>query len=191
MTSHFGLERVNDSPASFDPDKLYWVAGEYMKELPLDQKTEGVLPFLQRAKLIGDPVDDATRQKVRTIVEACGDRIKLFSDILVYGAPFLRKDPAYDPKAVEKRLKKPENVRAVLSGFRKILETAEPFEPEALEKRMQAYAAEGGFNPSLLIHALRVSTTGVEVGPGVYHCLCILGRAETLRRIDLGLGLME
>ena len=37
MIANFGLERVNDSPASFDPDKLYWLAGEYMKMLPLDR----------------------------------------------------------------------------------------------------------------------------------------------------------
>ena len=40
-----------------------------------------------------------------------------------------------------------------------------------------------------MIHALRVSTTGVMIGPGVYDCLAILGREETLRRTDLALAL--
>jgi hypothetical protein len=39
-----------------------------------------------------------------------------------------------------------------------------------------------------MIHALRVATTGVEVGPGVYDGLWLLGRAETLRRMDLVLA---
>ena len=55
MIANFGLERVNDSPASFDPDKLSWLAGEYMKVLPLDRKVEGVLPFLH------GPATSATR----------------------------------------------------------------------------------------------------------------------------------
>jgi glutamyl-tRNA synthetase len=188
MIANFGLERVNDSPASFDPDKLYWVAGEYMKALPLVKKVEGVIPFLQRAKLVGDPVDEPNRKKLERVVEAMGDRLKLFSDILLYGAPFFRKDPDYDPKAVEKKLRKA-GVKEVVEGFRPLLEKAEPFEPARLEQLLQDYAKERGFNPSLLIHALRVGTTGVEVGPGVYDCLAILGREETLRRLDIALAL--
>ena len=43
-----------------------------------------------------DDLDEATRRKVEAVVEASGDRIKLFSDILLYGTPFFRKDPAFD-----------------------------------------------------------------------------------------------
>src|SRR5438270_616179 len=50
MIANFSLERVNDSPASFDPEKLYWVAGEYMKAAPVERKVEGVLPVLRRGR---------------------------------------------------------------------------------------------------------------------------------------------
>src|SRR5439155_24574712 len=106
MTANFSLERVNDSAASFDPDKLYWLAGEYMRMLPIEERVAGVVPFLRRAGLVGDAIDEATQRKIARVVEACGDRLKLFSDILLYGAPFFRPEPAYDPKAVEKRLAK-------------------------------------------------------------------------------------
>src|SRR5262249_928605 len=138
MIANFGLDRVNDSPASFDPDKLYWLAGEYMRMLPIEDRVAGVIPFLQRAKLIGDSVDDATRQKIKRVVEACGDRLKLFSDILLYGAPFFRKEPVYEPKAVEKRLKK-QGVPELLSAFRGILADAQPFEPAVLEENLRAF----------------------------------------------------
>ena len=49
MVDNFGLDRVNSSPASFDPDKLYWVAGEYMKQMPLREKVAGCLPLDRRA----------------------------------------------------------------------------------------------------------------------------------------------
>jgi len=186
MRANFGLERVNDSPASFDPDKLYWLAGEYMKQLPVAERAEGCIPFLRRASLVSDPITDAERAKLVRVVESCGDRIKLFSDILVYGAPFFRKDPAYDAKAVEKKLRKPP-VPELLREFTPQLAVVEPFEVAPLEAALKGFAEGKGVNPSLLIHALRVSTTGVEVGPGVYDCLAILGRNETLRRIELGL----
>jgi glutamyl-tRNA synthetase len=187
MIANFSLDRVNDSPASFDPDKLAWVAGEYMKMLPLEERVTGVIPFLQRAGLLGDVIDVATRAKVHRVVEACGDRIKLFSDILLYGTPFFRADPEYDAKAVEKRLRKP-GVMELLIRYRNVLAGLEPFEPAAMEEQLRRLAEDAGVNPSLIIHALRVATTGVEIGPGVFDCALILGREETLRRIDLALA---
>ena len=84
-----------------------------MKLLPIPDKVAGCIPFLARAKLISEPVDETTRTKLEKVITAAGDRVKLFSDILQYGGPFFRPDPLYDPKGVEKRLKKP--VRSISS----------------------------------------------------------------------------
>src|SRR5438132_486331 len=51
MLANFGFGRVNASPASFDPQKLHWLAGEYMRMAPIERKVEGVIPILQRAGL--------------------------------------------------------------------------------------------------------------------------------------------
>ncbi len=187
MIANFGLDRVNDSPASFDPDKLLWMAGEYMKQLPIEQKVEGVIPFLRRADLIGESVDDALRQKIRKVVEACGDRLKVFSDLYLYASFFFR-DPVYDAKAVNQRLHK-EGIRAHLKAFGQVLERVEPFAADAIMAELEKYAAAALIKPGDLNHALRVATTGVMVGPSVFDCLAILGPDETVRRIDAALRL--
>src|SRR5262249_19280081 len=145
-----------------------------------------VIPFLRRAGYVGATVDAATREHICRVVEACGDRIKLFSDILGIAAPFFMKDPVYNEKAVAKRLRK-EPVSGLLREFPSQLGTVERFKAATLEAALQAFAKERDFNPTLMIHALRVATTGVEVGLAVYDGLVLLGRAETLRRIDLAL----
>jgi glutamyl/glutaminyl-tRNA synthetase len=188
MIANFSLDRVNESPASFDPDKLWWLAGEYMRMLPVAEKVAGTIPFLQRAGLVPEMVEDKLKQKIQRVVEACGDRLKLFSDILLYGAPFFRADPVYDPGAVQKKLKK-QGVADLLEAFRSVLETLQPFEPPALEGQLRLFCKERGVGDGVLIHALRVGTTGIEVGPGVFDCLAILGREESLRRIGLALAL--
>src|SRR5262245_42428310 len=106
MTAKFSVERINNAPASFDPEKLLWLAGEYMSMQPADKRADGVIPFLQRAALLPAQVDAATKQKVQRVIEACGDRLKIYSDVLMYAAFFFR-DPEYDPAAVDKRLRKP------------------------------------------------------------------------------------
>ena len=183
MIRHFSLERVNDAPASFDPDKLYWMAGEYMRQLSLDEKVAGVIPYLVRAGLAREPIDSATRDKIRRVVEACGDRLKLFSDILTYGAFFFR-DPHYDPSAVQKRLAKP-GMLEILGRFALVLQQTEPWDAEHLETALRQFCEREQVKPGDLIHALRVSTTGVTIGPGLFDVLAILGRDETLRRLQL------
>jgi glutamyl-tRNA synthetase len=187
MQTNFSLERVNKAPGEFDPKKLYWLQDEYMRLLPFAEKLAGCTRFLVRAGLLTEPVDAANRQKLEHVITASGDRIKLFSDILVYASPFFRTDPEFDAGAVKKRLQK-EGVPELLRAFADILATAEPFEVGPLEAKLNAFCQERGLKSGDLIHALRVSTTGVAVGPGVFDCLAILGRDETLRRIKLALG---
>jgi glutamyl-tRNA synthetase len=184
MVANFGLDRVNDSPASFDPEKLAWMAGEYMKAAPIERKVDGVLPVLRRAGLIGENVD---HDQVRRIVEACGERLKVFSDILQYAAFFFR-DPVYDPKAVKQRMQK-EGMSGLLRETAAVLAATEPFEATVLEAKIKAFCEAKGAKFGDLNHALRVATTGVMVGPGVFECLAILGQKEALRRIDAALQL--
>jgi glutamyl-tRNA synthetase len=187
MIANFSLERVNDSPASFDPEKLHWMAGEYLKVLPLEEKVDGVIPFLQRAGLIGAAVDAGLRGKIRRVVEACGERLKVYSDIYGYGAFFFRP-PIYDPKAVKQRLGN-EEIRGRLRSFRPELERIEPFEAAVIEARLKEHCDARQLKFGDLNHSLRVATTGVTIGVSVFDGLEILGRDETLSRIDAALQL--
>jgi glutamyl-tRNA synthetase len=184
MIANFGFERVNQSPASFDPQKLLWVNSEYVKTAPIERKVDGVIPILQRAGLLGDTVD---RDRIAKVVTACGDRLKIFADVLNYAAFFFR-DPQYDAKAIKQRLQK-DGMTDRLREFADVLTSTQPFDVPTLESKLQAFGEAKGLKGGDLNHALRVATTGVMVGPGVFECLTILGKDETLRRINLALQL--
>lgn len=184
LIANFSLERVTDAPASFDPDKLYWLAGEYMRLLPVPEKGAGCMPFLRRAGL----ADDSQRPRVEAIVQACGERLKLFSDILAYATPFLREQVEYDIKAVEKRLKKP-GAAELLRDFAQRLAGVEPFDAPTLDRLLHDYCSERGIGPGDLVHPLRVAVTGTAVGVGLFEALAILGRAVCLQRIEQALAL--
>lgn len=184
MIANFGFDRVNQAPASFDPAKLLWVASEYTKSAALKRKIDGVIPVLHRAGLIGDSLD---RDKIGKVVTACGDRLKIFADVLNYAAFFFR-DPQYDAKAVKQRLHK-EGMLDALREFADVLKTSEPFDVPTLEAKLQAFSEAKQLKGGDLNHALRVATTGVMIGPGVFDCLVIFGKQETLRRIEMALSL--
>jgi glutamyl-tRNA synthetase len=186
MIANFTLDRVVKAPAGFDPDKLYSFQGDWMKALPLDEKLAGCLPYLVQAKLIAEPVTAEMRKFVEAVIVALGERLKVFSDILA-AAYFFRDEYTIDEKNFEKRVRKV-GVPAHLKAFRQRLERIEPFTLPSLEAALQAYCEETGEQTGTLIHALRLSTTGQPVGPGVYDCLVLLGREKSLSRIDAALA---
>jgi len=185
MVQNFTLERVVKAPAGLDPDKLYNFQGHWMKELPLEQKLDGCLPFLTAAGLVSEPITPETRVFVGRVVQALGDRIKIFADILDADY-FFRDDYPIDEKMFQKRVRK-EGIPALLQQFREQIATLEPFTVEALETALQTFATQSGVSGGDMIHALRLSTTGSSVGPGVYDCLVLLGRVKSLQRIDASL----
>ena len=189
LREYFTLDRVNSSPASHDPDKLFWLQGEWMKTLSTEEKVENCIPFLHEAGLIGADVTVDLRARIAAVVVALGDRLKVFSDIIKLGGFFFKDEVTYDPDAFKKRLGKAE-VPKILNEVSAILEKTEPFDTATLDKAVHDYVAASGFGMGLVVNALRVATTGQGTGPGVYEALEILGRHECLKRIGLVLALL-
>jgi glutamyl-tRNA synthetase len=189
LVEKFTLDKVNSSPASHDPDKLFWLEGEWMKTLPLERKVAGVLPFLEKEGLVRVPLSEETRRRVEAVVVALGDRLKVFSDVLTLGRYFFTETLTWDRDAVKKRLRK-EGVPEVLRELDAVLAGAEPFDVPTLEKAIPAYAEANGYALGLVVNALRVATTGQGVGPGLYDCLAILGREACRARVEATLAML-
>jgi len=185
MIRHFTLERVTKAPASFDPKKLWAFQDRYMQRLPTKQKVAKMLPYLKQAGLVADPAPCEVGPKLARIVEASGDRLKTFGDILAYADFFFVPNAsiAYDEKDFQKRVAPPQ-AKELLGKFKAVLPTIEPFEPQPLEDALKKFVEEQGIKISDIIHALRVAVTGKSVGPGVYDCLAILGREACVARIE-------
>ena len=194
MVEHFSLERVNRSPASFDPQKLLAFQERRMQALSIDARVERVRPFLERAGLAGAPSAQAIpsrddrRARTRRVVEAAGDRIKVAGDILSY-PEFFQADGtvAYDQKAFDKRVRK-EGVAPLLRRFRDRLGATEPFDADTLDRAMHAFVEAEGIAIGQVIHAVRVAVTGKAVGFGLFEGLAILGRDACVARIDRALA---
>ncbi len=185
MLEHFSLERVNKGPASFDVQKLLAFQDRAMRGYPIKQKVVLMLPYLQRAGLVPDPIPCEMGATIKQIVEAAGDRIQVAGDILDYADFFLPSDQLpYDEKAVAKRLRKPENAIELLAKFRDRLAGLEPFDAESLDKCMHQFVEDQQIKIGQIVHAVRVATTGKSVGFGIFDTLAILGRERSLERID-------
>jgi glutamyl-tRNA synthetase len=188
MVEQFSLERVNRSPASFDPQKLLAFQERRMQALSVDERLARALPFLERAGAVESPPTAAQRARARQVVEAAGDRIKVSGDVLAYPEFFQADDEvAYDQKAFDKRLRK-DGVEPLLRRFRDRLEAVEPFDAPSLDAAMHSFVEAEGIAIGQVIHAVRVAVTGKAVGFGLFEGLAILGRDACLARIDQALA---
>ena len=186
MIENFSLERINRAPASFDAKKLSAFQERYMNLLSVDEKTAMVIPYLEQAGFSPDPA------KVKQIVAAAADRIKVAGDILDYTGFFIPAEQlTYDEAAFEKRLRTPPEAAGLLRRFEERLRMLEPFEASAIEKNLQDFIQAEGVGHAQIIHSLRLAATGKTIGFGLFETLAILGRSECLHRIDRALDLVQ
>ena len=192
MIEQFSLERINRAPASFDSKKLFAFQERYMNLKPLDEKVRLMLPYLFQAGVLAGDVNDAQRLKLSEIVHAAADRIKVAGDILDYASFFISADQlVYDEAAFDKRLRAPAEAAGLLRKFGERLVALDPFDAPTIEKALQDFVLEQGIGHAQIIHAVRVATTGKIVGFGLFESLAILGRQETLLRIERALSRLK
>ena len=190
MIRDFTLERINKSPASFDPQKLTAVQSRYMWRLPMHEKLEMVLPFLEKAGMLQLPVTDQTRITVKAVIEAANERISFAGDILDY-QEFFQADEniSYNEKDFHKRLVDAHAQRELLVKYRSALAGVSDFSAGNMEAYMHTFIEQEEVGMGMLVHAVRVSLTGKGVGFGLFEIMAILGKDSCLNRIDRALKL--
>jgi nondiscriminating glutamyl-tRNA synthetase len=185
LIENFSLERVTHAPGGYDAKKLFWLQGEYMKRLSTAEKLERCTPFLKKAKLIGDTMDDHTRTVLTKVIDAAADRIKLFSDVLAFARPVLNTEVEYDAKAMDKAFKDAKNPQAkeLVREFAGALAGCDPFDAATTDKAAHDFLAAKGIKLGALQLPLRVAVTGTGVGFGLFDTLAVLGKETVLKRI--------
>ena len=186
VIENFTLDRIIKSPAGLDCDKLASYELHWMTQLSLDEKIDGVIPYLAAAGLISKDSPEQDREFIGRVITAMADRLKIFSDILDVDY-FFQSEITIDEKGFKKRVKKGD-VPTLLGEFRTRLESLDNWSAETLEECLQSFAAEKEISGGLMIHAMRISTTGQPNGPGVYECIELVGQETSLQRIDAALA---
>ncbi len=185
MIESFTLGRVNKAPASFDPQKLLSFQSRWMNKLSVDERAARVIPFLVRAKLIGDLPTAEETALVAKVVAAADDRIKIAGDILEFDDFFTADEQLpYDEAAFAKRVQQDPGAVDLLKKFRVELAATEPFDAATTEANFKQFVETEGIKFNQIVHALRLALTGKAVGFGMFDTMAILGKTRVLARVD-------
>jgi glutamyl-tRNA synthetase len=179
----FDLKNVGRSSATFDPDKLHWLNGEYARELSDQQFYEVAVASL---KSNGVNLDDYPEQYARAALETCKGKINTFDELPAYCGFYFTDDFDYDPQSAAKQFTAENKTR--LKAVRDSLSAVANFDVPQIEAALKTTAANLGVKLGAIVHPTRLATTGSNVGPSLYHLMEVLGKKKVLARIDRALS---
>jgi glutamyl-tRNA synthetase len=172
LAERFRLERVSKNPAVFDERKLRHMNGVYLRRLGLDELTARLEAFTGRPGL-------------RQATEISADKIQTLAEFWPL-VSFLFDGPADDDAAFQRVIGSNGGVET-LRAARDALAAAEPFTLENIERALREVVENRGAKPGKVFQPVRVAIAGSTVSPGIFESVALLGREETLARIDRAL----
>ena len=173
LMQRFSLERVSKSPAVFDEQKLRWMNGRYLRELPVDELTRRL--------------EDLTgRTGLRDAVEISQDKISTLDEFWPL-AGFFFDGPADDPAAREKILGA-DGAAEALAAAREALAETDEWDAASVEAALRGVVERMGLKPKQVFQPVRVAIAGTTISPGIFESVAVLGREETLARVDAALN---
>lgn len=176
LIEKFSIEGCQKNPATFDPVKLQWMNGDYIRRKTKEELLDAVMPFLEKAGMGG-----VEKSKLLSVVALEQEKYKLLTDVPALIDIFF-KDVVFDEKAVIKVLKK-DGVDAILEGLEKLLSHIDPFKEPQLEEGIRAFCSERDLKTGKVFHPIRVAVSGRTQGPTLFGMLELLGREEVLKRV--------
>ena len=183
LTESFSVEGIGKSPSIFDFAKLEWVNGEYIRRMPQGE-------FLSFAEPYFDRFTSGEKRLYPALIEILQPRITRFVQIPEKLA-FLPELPAHDLCLYTHKKSKTtseSSLRALNFCKEALLDLAD-WSMDGIRQCLTSLGESMDVKNAWLLWPLRIAVTGMQVTPGgAVEALFLLGRAESLRRIDVGIG---
>ena len=196
LIEKFSLERVNKSGAVFDLEKLNWLNAEHLRK----KTDEEILPLLKEeiqnlsalpTGQAGDRQDSKLKIKnyddvyLLKVISAMKERVSFVHEYLTKSPYFFEAPVEYEESAVAKNWK--QDTPEVLQKLRDEFDNLENPVKEDYENALVKVAEKLKIGKGKIIHPLRLSVSGMSVGPGMYDLLVIIGKDEVIKRINTAL----
>lgn len=184
LVRYFSLEHATTSPGVFDEEKLLWINSQHLKALPPAELARELTPFLDRVGIKAPDQEYLTRA-VPTLSARCHTLVEMAEAARFY----FQAPGSYEEKGAKKFLT-PDTV-PILRRVAERLAALPEFSESALNQLYQDLGAETGLKMVNLAQPVRLALTGRSASPGLFEIINILGKDETLQRIDKARRLIE
>jgi glutamyl-tRNA synthetase len=177
LVERFTLDRVGSSPATFDYAKLDWMNGVYLRELPPQEFADVLVAYLRERGFEGG------EETIRASAPLVQEKISRLGEYPGFAGFFFRR--VAPPAGLI------DGAAPVLAEARETLAAVDPFTAEPIEAALRGLAERLGLKPRDAFGPIRAAVTGSKVSPGLFESLELLGREESLARLDAVEGSVE
>ncbi len=176
LIDQFSLERVSKSGAKFDYEKGKWFNHKYLQA----KSTDDIADQFQHILIEKEIIEDSA--KVQKIVALVRERANFVNELWSQSSFFFEAPTSYDEKTIQKRWKA--ETPAQLSKLSLLLETISDFSPENTEKIVKEWIGEMEYNLGAVMNTFRLSIVGEPKGPHMFDIISIIGKEETIKRLQ-------
>ena len=177
----FDLHEVSSNPATFDPDKLAWMNGEYIRALPPGEFLDLVTPYVESA--VGRPLDAEEWKRFETVAALVQERTRLLPEAGEQVVFLFEDFDEYDEASWEKVMTK-DGVIGIITEARQRLEGIDEWDAREIEPVLREMLEELGISAAKGLQPLRVAVTGSSVSPPLFESMAALGKEKALERLD-------
>lgn len=177
----FDLERVGKSGSKFDPEKTKWFNHQYMY-----RKSDEEISVLFRIFLLQKGIT-AESEYITKVVSILKERATFIPDIWDQGSYFFETPETYDEQSVKKRWKEgaPEMMQQIHDLF---LNEVDKWEAPDIKEKFSEFVTEKEWGFGIIMNAFRVCLVGAAIGPDLFVICEMIGKDETLKRIQNGIN---
>ena len=176
LIDQFSLDRVSKSGAKFDYEKGKWFNNRYLQL----KDNEEIATLFQQILLDKDIVEE--NEKLEKIVSLVKERANFVNELWGQSSFFFVAPTEYDAKTVQKRWKA--ETPAQMLELKELLLGITDFTAEKTEEIVKDWIAAKEYNMGGIMNAFRLSVVGEPKGPHMFDIIAIIGKDETVKRID-------
>ena len=175
----FSLERVGKAGAKFDFDKTRWFNQQYLRLKSKEELAQDLQIILKENGV------EAEDNFVETVCEQLKERATFVKDMWEEGKYYFAAPTSYDEKTIRKKWK--EDTPKYVSELKDKLSVLFDFSSENIEVEFKKYLEENELGMGRLLPAFRVCLTGLAMGPSLFDIASLLGKEETIKRMETAL----
>ena len=176
MIEFFDFNKLQKSPATFDPDKLSWLNQHYLKTLPTAVVAKELQWQMDRTQ-----IDVSAGPALEEVVRVQAERCKTLSEMAEKSRYFYEEVTQYDEQAASKHLTP--DIKPVLQEIATQLAQLPAWEKEAIHHVIIAVSEARQLKLGKVAQPIRVAMTGNTISPPIDETLALMGRERTVERL--------
>jgi glutamyl-tRNA synthetase len=176
LKKFFDIKDVGKAAAVFNPEKLLWLNGHWIRQASPKRLLEVTKPFLVKLNL--NVTDEAYAERA---LASCQEKVKTLIELAQLAAFYFREDIEVEEKAKQKCFKG--NYQDILKKVLTVLTPLKPFDHATIEKALTDLSEQEGMKLGEIAQPLRAALTGSMVSPGIYDVIAVLGKDRVEKRI--------